>query len=154
MPVVEISRQLEWRLEEIDVQPHRVIEANKCCRGFGTHEPAIADQPSNDGAVLLLDPCLIILPIGAGTGHFQPLTSAPRDHEFIHEGTVIVEVNAQQRKAKQRPGTFNGTIASTLSRVRTGTHSVQPVAISVSTIVCTKLPDEEVPEWATKSTST
>ena len=46
---------------------------------------------------------------GAGTGHFQPLTSAPRDHEFIHEGTVIVEVNAQQRKGKQRPGTFNGS---------------------------------------------
>ncbi|WP_164759713.1 hypothetical protein, partial [Mesorhizobium sp. M5C.F.Ca.IN.020.29.1.1] len=41
-----------------------------------------------------------------------------------------------------------------LSRVRTGTHSVQPVAISVKTIICTKLPDEEVPEWATKSTST
>ncbi|WP_292465664.1 hypothetical protein [Mesorhizobium sp.] len=41
-----------------------------------------------------------------------------------------------------------------LSRVRTGTHSVQPVAISVKTIVCKKLPDEELPEWATKSTST
>ncbi len=35
-------------------------------------------------------------------------------------------------------------ITRTLSRVRTGTHSVQPVAITVSTIVCTKLPDEEV----------
>ncbi|WP_245477879.1 hypothetical protein [Mesorhizobium sp. M5C.F.Cr.IN.023.01.1.1] len=41
-----------------------------------------------------------------------------------------------------------------LSRVRTGTHSVHPVAISFKTMVCTKLPDEEVPEWATKSTST
>ncbi|WP_167549750.1 hypothetical protein [Ensifer aridi] len=45
-------------------------------------------------------------------------------------------------------------ITRPLSRVRTGTHSVQPVAISVSTIVCAKLPDEDVPEWATKSTST
>lgn len=33
-----------------------------------------------------------------------------------------------------------------------GTHSVHPVAISVNTIVCTKLPDEDVPECATKST--
>ncbi|WP_246529639.1 hypothetical protein [Microvirga zambiensis] len=40
------------------------------------------------------------------------------------------------------------------SRVRTGTHSVQPVAISVRTMVWTKLPEDEVPEWATKSTST
>lgn len=41
-----------------------------------------------------LDPCLIILQIATGTGHFSPLTSAPGYREFIHEGTVIIEVNA------------------------------------------------------------
>lgn len=95
--------QLERGLEEIAVQPHCVIETNKR-RGFRTHEPAIADQATNDGTVLLLDPCLIILPISTGTRHFQSLTSAPGDHEFIHEGAVIVKVHALKRKGEQRAG--------------------------------------------------
>ncbi|WP_292572401.1 hypothetical protein [Mesorhizobium sp.] len=53
-------------------------------------------------------------------------------------------------KGKSERARLIATITLPLSRVRTGTHSVQPVAISVSTIVCTKLPDEDVPEWADK----
>lgn len=30
-------------------------------------------------------------------------------HEFIHEGTVIVEVNAPAAEGKQRPGTCSGS---------------------------------------------
>ncbi|AZN97996.1 MAG: hypothetical protein EOQ42_00595 [Mesorhizobium sp.] len=146
--------QLERGLEEIAVQPHCVIETNKRRRGFRTHEPAIADQATNDGTVLLLDPCLIILPISTGTRHFQSLTSAPGDHEFIHEGAVIVKVHALSGKGNNDLARLMAAMTRPLPRVRTGTHSVQPVAISVKTIVCTKLPDEEVPEWATKSTST
>ncbi|RUV60626.1 hypothetical protein EOA85_09050 [Mesorhizobium sp. M5C.F.Ca.IN.020.29.1.1] len=57
-------------------------------------------------------------------------------------------------KGKNERACWIATITLPLSRVRTGTHSVHPVAISVNTIVCTKLPDEDVPECATKSTST
>src|SRR5512133_3547324 len=48
----------------------------------------------------------------------------------------------------------SASITSAPLRTTTGTHSVQPVATSVSTIVCTKLPAADVPAWATKSTST
>ncbi|WP_292213606.1 hypothetical protein [Mesorhizobium sp.] len=146
--------QLERGLEEIAVQPHCVIETNKRRRGFRTHEPAIADQATNDGTVLLLNPCLIILPISTGTRHFQSLTSAPGDHEFIHEGAVIVKVHALKRKGEQRPSPLDGSDEDHFLASAPATHSVQLVAISVKTIVCTKLPGEEVPEWATKSTST
>lgn len=49
-------------------------------------------------------------------------------------------------KGKNDRACLIATITLPLSRVRTGTHSVHPVAISVNTIVCTKLPDEDVPE--------
>ncbi len=40
-----------------------------------------------------------------------------------------------------------------LSRTRSGRHSVQPVAISVSVRVCTKLPSTVPPPWDTRSIS-
>ncbi len=40
------------------------------------------------------------------------------------------------------------------SRTNSGAHSVQPVAMSVSTKVCTKLPLATGPLWATRSAST
>ena len=40
------------------------------------------------------------------------------------------------------------------SRTRSGTHSVHPLAMSVSTSVQTKLPDRVPPEWAKRSAST
>jgi hypothetical protein len=64
-------------------------------------------------------------------------------------------------KSTARSGNGNNTIAAASAsmtiaplRATSGTHSVQPVATSVSTIVCTKPPAADVPECATKSTST
>lgn len=63
--------QLERRLEQIVVKTHRVINTNERCRRLCTDESPVAYQTSDDDAVLLLDPSLIILPIGAVTGYFQ-----------------------------------------------------------------------------------
>ncbi len=96
--------QLERWLEQIAVQTHHSIEAGKRRRCLRSDEPAIAHQPAHDGAVLLLRPGLIVLAVGARPRHFQSLTSAPADHQFVHEGAVIVEVHPEQREGKQRPG--------------------------------------------------
>src|SRR5580704_2484674 len=60
-------------------------------------------------------------------------------------------------KSTPRSGNGNSVIAavsvsmtSAPLRATNGRHSVQPVAMSVKTIVCTKLPAADVPECATK----
>jgi len=64
-------------------------------------------------------------------------------------------------KSTPRSGNGNSSLAAASAsitssplRTRTGTDSVQPVAMSVRTIVWTKRPAAEVPACATKSTST
>ncbi|WP_287355184.1 hypothetical protein [Mesorhizobium sp.] len=58
---------------------------------------------------------------------------------------------AAQGQGNRERACLIAMITLPLLRVRTGMHSVQPVAISVSTIVCTKLPDQDVPECAQQS---
>ncbi len=53
-----------------------------------------------------------------------------------------------------RRASVNTVLRSVCSRTNNGAHSVQPVAISVSTSVWMKLPRVEGRLWATRSTST
>src|SRR4051812_1429357 len=61
-----LGPELEGRLDEIRVQPRSSIQRGQHLHALKTLEPAIADQAPDDGAVLLLDPSLIVLPIGTG----------------------------------------------------------------------------------------
>src|ERR1043166_6715855 len=72
--------ELEGGLDEIRVHTRSSIQRDQRLHTLKTLEPAIADQAPDDGAVLLLDPGLIILPIGACASNFQPLLAAPSDH--------------------------------------------------------------------------
>ena len=54
--------------------------------------------PSNDCTVLLLDPSLIILLVGARTREDDFLGFAIRDKRFIDERTAIVSVDPNYRK--------------------------------------------------------
>ena len=57
--------QLEGRLKEVHVETRGRIEPSHGQRCFDTFETPIADQPANDGAVLLLNERLVVLLIGA-----------------------------------------------------------------------------------------
>ena len=57
-------------------------------------------------------------------------------------------------KGKSFCAACSASSASAPARITTGTHSVQPVAMSISTSVWTKAPAALTPECATKSTST
>jgi|GEM_PF-2174041 len=100
--------QLERRLEQVAVQPRRGIEANQRGRRVHAFAPAVAHQPADHGAVLLLHPGLVVLAIRPGPGHLQPLAPAPGHHELVHEGAVVVEVHAQQGKGEQRSRLLEG----------------------------------------------
>jgi hypothetical protein len=46
---------------------------------------------------------LVVLAVGAGSRHFQALRPTPIDDRIVHERSVVVEVDAAQRKRKQLP---------------------------------------------------
>ena len=52
---------LHDRLKEVDVQPRRRVQLRQRFRGFGAAQATVADQPSNDGAVLLFHPGIVVL---------------------------------------------------------------------------------------------
>src|SRR5262249_39888674 len=83
------------------------------------------------------------------------MLATPREDRLVHEQIVIVKVNATQGKTGRASlRRARASMTKALLRATSGKHSVQPVAISVSTMVWTKLPAAEVPACATKSTST
>jgi hypothetical protein len=60
--------QPERRLEQVRVQPGGGIEPGQGLRRAQSLQPAVTDEPTHDRAVLLLDPGLIILPVGPLAG--------------------------------------------------------------------------------------
>jgi hypothetical protein len=75
-PFATLLLQLEGRLEEVDVEPCRRIEAahHTCC--FDAIEAAVAHQPAYDRTVLLLDERLVVFLVGARARHFELLFAA------------------------------------------------------------------------------
>src|SRR6267154_721537 len=86
-PFAALLLELERRLEEVDVEPCRRIEAAHHTRRFEAVEAAVAHQAAHDGTVLLLDARLIVLFVGTRAGHFELLLAAPWHDDIVHEGT-------------------------------------------------------------------
>ncbi|ESZ03475.1 hypothetical protein X737_37660 [Mesorhizobium sp. L48C026A00] len=64
-------------------------------------EASISNDLTHDRAILLLDKCLVILPVGAATGEFDIITQAIPLNALVHEDAVLVGVEAQQRERQQ-----------------------------------------------------
>src|SRR5271166_1535566 len=86
--------QLERWLEEVHVEPCRRIEAGHHTGSLDAVEPAVSDQTPDYCAVLLLDEGLVVLLVGARSGDLELLVAAPRYDDLVHEGAVVVEVDA------------------------------------------------------------
>lgn len=61
---IRVFAQLERWLEQVGVQTGSSVEPGQDLRRHQTHQPAMADEPPRDRAVLLLDPSLIVLAVG------------------------------------------------------------------------------------------
>ena len=94
------SDQFEGRLEKIHEQAHGTIEFGEKRRCFKTFEPAIANHPPNDGAILLLDEGLIVLLVRSATREDHSRLIAIRLQSLIHEYGVVVGVQSQKRKGQ------------------------------------------------------
>src|ERR1039457_3244408 len=90
--------QLKGRLKKINEEPRCCIEASQRLRRGDTLKPAIADHSAHHGAVLLLDPRLIIFSIRTTTGEFDSAADAVFDQCFIDKLSAVVDVQCPQRK--------------------------------------------------------
>ena len=69
-------RELERRLKEVHEQPGGGIELRKRDSRCETFKTSVADEPPDYRAILLLDECLIVLPIRATAGEDNAVRSA------------------------------------------------------------------------------
>ncbi|MFL9912922.1 hypothetical protein PQR75_44330 [Paraburkholderia fungorum] len=97
-PVAGLRLQLERRLEIVDVQPRDPVQRRQRFRVIQAPQLAIAHQPPHDRTVLLLDPGLVVLLVGTRAGQFDTRVLAEVEHGFVHEGGVVIAVEAAQGK--------------------------------------------------------
>ena len=86
-----------------------------------------------------IDPGLVVLAIGATAREHQTGFLAIRLDGLIHEYAVVVRVEAAQSKWHPFPHRAQHLCQQLLPPHQNGAHSVQPVAMSVSVSVCTKV---------------
>src|ERR1019366_5108351 len=100
--------QLKGWLEEVDVETGRFVESTQC-RGFTeAFQPPITNQLANNRPVLLFDPCLVVLSIGAAAGEDDALLLAIVPQRVVHECAVVVCIKTEQGKWESAPQTGNG----------------------------------------------
>src|ERR1035441_10775927 len=117
--------QLKGWLEEVDVETGRFVESTQC-RGFTeAFQPAITNQLANNRPVLLFDPCLVVLSIGAAAGEDDALLLAIVPQRVVHECAVVVCIKTEQGKWESAPQTGNGFHNDGLLANRNG-HALSP----------------------------
>src|ERR1035437_4965664 len=107
-PFPRFGLQLERGLEEVDVETGNLVESTQCRCFTQTLQAAITNQLANNGSVLLFDPRLIVLSIGAAASENDALLLAIIQQRVVHECAVVVCVQSEQRKGKLGPQTSNG----------------------------------------------
>ena len=103
-----LAAQLERRLQHVGVDTGCRVQPGHGADGLQAFEAAIANQPSHDGSILLLDPGLIVLAVSTRPGDLKPLLTAPAHDAFVHEDAVVVEVNATHGEGEQLAGPVDG----------------------------------------------
>src|ERR1700704_417460 len=106
-PFAALLLQLERRLEEVDVEPRRRVEADHHARCFYALEAAVAHQAAHDRSILLLDERLVVFLVGTRARHFELLSAAPWDDGVVHERAIVVEVDAAQKPGEQALHVFH-----------------------------------------------
>lgn len=145
--------QLERRLEEVHVQPHGAVQLGKRLPGDRPRVAVVAHEPTHHRAVLLLDPRLVVLAVGPGTGELDAAVLAVRGQRLVEKRRVVVGIDARIATGSCCAIAPTPWTTTDCSRTRSGTASVHPEQTSVATRLWMKDPVSRPPQWATKSTS-
>ena len=151
---VRLSAQLEGGLEQVGLQPHRGVKRSPApqrlpcprtcrsrrCGGRWPHSFAPPKLGRSSGYARDRVTSKSCARHQATTGLFMKAPSLSKSIPFKGKGNSVCAARSA----------FS---TSAPDRNTTVTHSVQPVAMSVSTSACTKAPAVLTPECATKSTS-
>ena len=85
-----LRSQFERGLEEVHEEPGRLIEPSQDPNRREPFKPSVSDQPSDDRAVLLFDPGLIVLAIGPRPRELDRMVVTVRDDDVIQEFAAVV----------------------------------------------------------------
>src|SRR5262245_61665991 len=152
-PLPDLGTQLHRRLEVVHEQPHVLVQPGQALTRRQPRETLVADEAADDGAVLLLDPGLVVLVIRPRARELPLLLLAVRLERLIDEGAVVSESIPLMGTGNWRRSTSRPSTTRDCSRATRATASVQPVQMSVATRLHRKTPCMEVPPWETKSIS-
>jgi hypothetical protein len=97
--------ELERRLKQVGVQSSGSVEPHQSLRRAQALQSAIADESPNNRAVLLLDPSLVVLAVGARPGDLQTVLPAQvTTGSFMTRPSLSTSnVDGAQWKREQRP---------------------------------------------------
>src|SRR4029077_6329692 len=82
-PFAALLLQLERRLEEVDVEPCRRIEAAHQARRLYAIEAAVAHEAAGAATLVLLDERLIVFLLRARACPFEPLIATPWHDDIV-----------------------------------------------------------------------
>ena len=97
-----LLRELEGGLEEVHEQTRGAVQARDSLRSGDTLKAAVAQELAYDSAVLLLDPSLIVLAIGARASEFDPMTEAVIDQRLVHKLAAVINVQRTKREGQSQ----------------------------------------------------
>lgn len=103
--VAMLLGQLERGLEEVHEQARRRVKFGQRNGRLQPLEATIADQAAHNRSVLLLHPCLVVLPIGSAARERDIAGGAVIAYRLVDEDAVVVGVEPQQGE-RHEPADF------------------------------------------------
>ncbi|HMB02522.1 MAG TPA: hypothetical protein VKP69_02145 [Isosphaeraceae bacterium] len=88
--LADLGPELERWLEIIHIRADHAVKASQALAGDQAREALIAHEPADDGAILLLDPSLVILLVGPRACELDLLLLAIAPKNLIDEGAIII----------------------------------------------------------------
>ena len=85
-----LRSQFERRLEEVHEKPGRLIEPSQDPNRREPFKPSVSDQPSDDRAVLLFDPGLVVLAVGPRPRELDRMVMTVGDDDLVQEFAAVV----------------------------------------------------------------
>ena len=113
--VAPLGLEFERRLEEIKVEARDGVQFGQRVGCRHAAEPAISHKAPDEGAVLLLDPGLIVFLVGARARKFE--TTSAAIIEDRHECSVVIGADTPHRE-----GQIGGRLGKALHNQRLTTH--------------------------------
>src|SRR4030042_5784301 len=90
--------QLEGRLEIVHIKSDSLIKGRQGLAGDDSRVTIMANEPTNNGPILLLNPSLIVLSISSRSCELDVFSLAVGQQSVVDERAIIIGVDSQDRE--------------------------------------------------------